>query len=181
MVVRRTLMRGYTLIELLTVVGIIILLSATLLPSINRARDNQAFGGVPQELKAKLLEAQSYAVGPPTDNNGAIAYGIHIISNNPLSYQLVRMRKGAPEAYTSTTYTEKVLKFDSMSPADLSYIWFTIGDTVKVSCQIGANSPYPPCSSSLTQIRIPIYYASGSPTDVKTVTIDIQTGFVNVT
>ena len=67
----RRIKRGFTLVELLVVIGVIALLISILLPALNRAKEQANLVGCQSNLRNMGQMIQEYAA----ENNGYLPYG----------------------------------------------------------------------------------------------------------
>jgi prepilin-type N-terminal cleavage/methylation domain-containing protein len=132
---------GYTLIELLVTLSIMALLAAAVAPGISQARRGLEIDQSAQIIKEKLIETQGLALSPPSDNAGAIQYGLQLTGVNPVQYRIIRQFPNGTITDFSTGGQIPNVKLDSPAIGPEATIWFVIGNRPTIiSSQSGSNA-----------------------------------------
>ena len=167
---------GYTLLELLVSIGIIIILAAATVPGLGSKKTVNELNDVALDFQSKLKQAQSYAISPPTDNQGASAYGVKIVDESgKIYYSIVRLRNGNAENYplNSNGLTSLPVKIIGASPPGVKIIWYKIGTTIIIETDT--------TSDPIGDITFIFGLRNGDTAEIRKVTINKTTGTINAT
>lgn len=87
--ISRVLQRGFTLIEMLVVTGIIVIVSSVILADSGRLGGQFILDNFAYDMALTLREAQQYGISVQNfGGNFNVAYGVHFDSANPTTYVL---------------------------------------------------------------------------------------------
>ena len=164
---------GYTLLELLMSIGIVIILASVTIPGFGSKKTVNELNNIALDFQSKLKLAQSYALSPPTDNQGSVAYGVKVVDDGlKMSYNIVRLRSGSSEDYPQNSkFTSDSVKISSTIPENTTTVWYNIGTTVRIETNESSALP--------EKIAFTFKLRKGSPSEVRIVSINSATGTIN--
>ncbi len=131
--------KGYTLMELLVVIFLLISLSTVILLSNNGSKDVAKVNAAARKLEAVLTEAQSYGNSgkacPPSLNNFDNGYGVFVSTTNPDRIIVYCGDGTAPgEKYSSgasavveTVYFDAGVKVTNVGTGNQTHVYFKRG------------------------------------------------------
>lgn len=162
---------GYTLLELVISIGIIVTITAATLPGLTVQKNVNQLNDFALSFQSKLKQAQSYALSPPVDNQGAVAYGVEVTDDGTqTASSTVRLRSGVSEKYPSNNRSAvSSVKIISTLPIDTTVVWYKIGTTVKIETT--------PASSG--NVAFVFGLRNGDTSEIRTVSVDSITGAIN--
>ena len=134
--------KGFTMIELLVVIGIIVIFTGILLPNYRSGNRNLALQRSVHKLSQDIRRAQGFAISAKEFNGQSPdGYGVYFDSNNPTKYII----------------------FADLNNDDLYSGPSELVETVNMETQVSIKSIYPNINSTLT-----IFFSPPDPTVIFT-------------
>ncbi len=119
--------KGFTLAQLLIVIGIIIFVSLVTLPALGQYTKDLELKNSTKEIISKLKLAQQYAVTEQVK---------HSLRFTPLDNSYYLIRKGEPETTLETSYLKETIYFASISGLENNEVVFNSAGAVDLNGEV---------------------------------------------